>query len=137
MPGPAAICNGARRAVLCFLALPVFVIFAVVAWLIRSESSHLPLLLPGVIALPIYALVPNVGGKAVLLSNPTEEAKSASRGLTMIGVMLIGLALSGVALFAWHLGWFWWFLLGETIFAIVIYIRLRTSLEAARWPPVE
>ena len=75
--GPAPICRGARRAMLCLLTFPAVAAFALFAAIILPDKSHLVLLLPGVIALPIFAQLANLGGKGVPLSMPNEEAKSA------------------------------------------------------------
>ena len=135
--GPSPLCDGTRRAILCFLALPALVVFAVFVYLLGRGSSQLPLLIPGIIALPIYALVPCIGGKAVPLSLPTEEAKSAGRGLSMIGVMLISGLLAAGATLAWNYGWFKWFLMGEIIVTITTYAIMRASLAGARWEPID
>jgi len=137
MAGPASLCHGARRAVLCFLTLPLLILVGVIAWLMRGQSSHLALMLPGIIALPIYALIPCLNGKAVPLSLPTEEAKPAGRSVTMIGVMMISLALSGLATWAWSAGWFKWLLLVEGIVVVVLYAGMRASLASVRWSPLE
>lgn len=137
MVGPISLCHGARRAVLCVLVLPMLVLFGLIVWLMVGASSQLALLLPGLIALPVYALIPCLGGKAVPLSLPTEEAKSAGRGVTLIGVMMIAMALSGLASWAWSDGWFWWLVLAETIVAAGIYAGLYASLRTVRWKPLE
>ena len=137
LPGPAPLSRGARQAVLCFLTMPVLVLFGSVAWVVQADSSRLALLLPGVIALPLYAMIPCRGGKGVPFSLPTEEAKSAGRGLRMVGVMLASMALSGLALWAWATGWFAWLLLGETICVLVAYWALRASLASACWEPMD
>ncbi len=137
LPGPAPLCHGARRAVLCFLALPALVVFALLARLVESDSSHLPLLLPGLLALPLYAMVPCLGGHAVPLSLPTEEAKSAVRGLTMVAVMLISAVLSGLAIWAWSGGWFKWLLLVETVLVLILYLGMRAAVASVRWTPLE
>ena len=82
--GPASLCHGARRAVLCLLALPMLLLVGLIVWLLRGDFSQLILFLPGIIALPVFALVPSIGGKGVPLSLPTDAAKSAGRGLSMI-----------------------------------------------------
>jgi ABC-2 type transport system permease protein len=137
MPGPAPILRGARLAVGVILTLPTVLAFALLAWCVRTESSHLPLLLPGIIALPVYSLFPQVGGRAVPLSVSSEEAKSASRGLTMIGVMFISMALSGVATWSWAAGWFQWFLFAEIVVAASVYAWMRIRIESAPWLPIE
>jgi ABC-2 type transport system permease protein len=135
--GPAPLCNGARRAVLCLLTLPVLLALGLVVWLMRSHVANLALLLPGIVVLPVYALLPNLGGKGVPLSLPTEEAKSSNRGMTMIGAMAVSGILSGIASFAWSAGWFGWLLGLEIVAVAVLYMVLRMALSSARWPPLE
>jgi ABC-2 type transport system permease protein len=137
MRGPGPLCHGARRAVLCFLTLPLLVLFAIVGWLVVPNRSSLLLLVPGVLALPVYSLVPCLGGKAVPFSEPNEEAQPAKRSIKMIVVMMISFALSGIAIWAWMTGWFIWFLMGEAVTVIVIYLGLRSRIDAARWPSME
>jgi ABC-2 type transport system permease protein len=137
IPGPASLCHGARQAVLCLLTAPVLVVYGLIFWLVGIKISHLALLLPGLIALPIYALVPSLGGKGVPLSLPIEEAKSAGRGLYMIAVMVISMALSGLGMWSWSGGWFGWLLLAETIVAMGLYTTMRASIANVRWSPLE
>jgi ABC-2 type transport system permease protein len=137
LAGPAQLCHGARRAVLCVLTLPLLILFGLIAWLLRGHISHFPLVLPGLIALPIYALIPCLGGKAVPLSLPTDEAKSAGRGLSMIGVMAISIGLSALALFSWSGGWFKWLLLGEGVLVVGLYAAMRFAITRTHWQSME
>ncbi len=132
--GPAPLCHGARRAVLCFLALPMFVLVAGVVWLLRGDLTQLLLFIPGLIALPVFALVPGVRGRGVPLSMPSDTAKSAGRGLSLIFVMFIALGLSALASVGWAQGWYWWLVLGEVVLAAIIYTAMRLVLAKARWP---
>ena len=130
-------CNGARQAVLLLLTLPLLALLALFAWLVLGDWSRLSLLLPGIIALPVYSLVPCLGGNAVPLSQPTQEAKAASRGLAMIGAMMVSFALAGIASWSWSAGWFRWLLLVETVVTIALYIGMRASLANVRWKSAE
>jgi hypothetical protein len=135
--GPAPLCNGARRAILCFLTLPALVFFAVIAWAMSRGNTQWPLMIPGVLALPIYALIPCLNGKAVPLSQPAEEAKSANRALVMILVMIFSMTLAGIAQWSWSGGWFKWYLLVEAILVIVVYAAMRLLSAKVRWSPIE
>ena len=104
---------------LSLLTLPTVVVFGLLAWLLQGASSELLLLLPGLIALPVYSLIPNLDGKGVPLSLPVDNAKSAGRGLTMIAVMFVSMVISGLALWAKNSGWFWEFIAAETAVAEV------------------
>lgn len=137
LAGPTQLCHGARRAVLCVITVPLLLIFGVVAWFLRSHVSHFALVIPGLIALPIYALVPCLGGKAVPFSLPTDEAKSAGRGLSMIGVMAFSIGLSALSLFAWEGAWFKWLIIGESVVVVLLYAGMRVSIANARWPSTE
>jgi hypothetical protein len=133
MLGPVALWEGARRAVLVLLTLPTLFVVGLVICLVARKTASLPLLLPGVIALPIYALIPSLGGQVAPLSVPTEEAKSVRRGATTFGIMMLSAALAGVAAFAWSMGWFHLFLTGEIIVAIAFYGLMRAKLKSVRW----
>ena len=135
--GPARICHGAQWAVICFLVLPTITAFALIVWCMAHGRAHLPLLLPGIIAMPLFALYPHLGGKAVPLSTPGEDARSASRGLQMIGVMMLSMALAGLAVWSWATGWFHWLLLGETALCLTLHTLMRKSLASAPWPTME
>jgi hypothetical protein len=123
--------------VLVFLTLPVAVAFLLLIGFTSRGTAQMALLVPGLIALPVYALIPSIGGGGVPLSLAAEHAKSVGRGLNMFVVMVISMALSGLAAWSWADGWFLWFVLGETAAAAMIYVGLRRSLEIARWTPVE
>ncbi len=135
--GPAEICHGARRAVLCFLTLPMLTIIGTVILLVHGPGRQLLLLLPGLITLPVYAMVPGLIGKAIPLSAPIEEGKSAGRGLTMILVMFISFALAGIADFLSSQGYFWPFLAVETVIVIAVYAGMRFAFKNVRWEPAE
>jgi ABC-2 type transport system permease protein len=135
--GPAPLCHGARRAIVCLLTLPLVAVFGVVAFLLAANKSQLLLLLPGVIAMPVFALVSNLGGNGVPLSLPTDEAKSAGRSLMMIGVIPISMAISGLASWAFAIGWIWWFVLAETILVVVLQVFMINSIKAARWQAMD
>jgi hypothetical protein len=78
-----------------------------------------------------------LGGRAIPLSQPIESAKSAGRGLRMIGVMFASFALAGLASAAWQTGWFAWFLLAESVVAVGLYLILRQKVSLARWSSME
>jgi hypothetical protein len=134
MLGPASLLKGARRAILCLMAIPGTVVLATLVWLLSAgHRSDVLLLLPGLILVPVFALF----AKGVPLSMPVEEAKAASRGLSMMGATFGAIAISGAALWAWLTGWFWVFLLIEVSAATVVYFTLQRSLAQARWMAAE
>jgi ABC-2 type transport system permease protein len=134
--GPATINHGARRAVMCFLAAPSLIGFVVLGWLTQADSRSLLLLIPGLIAMPVYSILPSLVG-TVPLSQPSEEAKSASRGLTMVGIIFLAIFLAVFAMFAWQFGYYWQFLVGELLVMGAAYAILRRAVSRKPWPATD
>jgi ABC-2 type transport system permease protein len=135
--GPAQLCHGARRAVLLLLGLPLLALFGVLALATSDRPSELLLAVPGVLALPVYVLVPCIGGSAVPLSLPSEEAKAAGRGMLLLGAMLLSMIVSGLGMWARSAGWFWQFVLVEALVVVASYVVIRRGLSSARWSSLE
>ncbi len=134
---PGTLCHGARRAVLFCLALPLMASLGIIAWMMTGASDQLFLLLPGLIALPVFTLIPSLDGQAVPLSRPGDEAKAASRGLSMIGMMLAAFAIGGAGVGAWYAGVFWWFVLAELLVAGGLYYALCRRIARLQWSSAE
>lgn len=135
--GPGPISHGTRRAAMVFLAVPALVLFAVIAWFAQRDFEHMLLLLPGIIAVPLYAMIPCLNGKGVPFSFPGEEAKSAKQGLRMLAVTFISFPLAGLTSWAWSQGWFWWFVLGEAVVIAAVYAILRARVSGLAWDSME
>ncbi|HMP84585.1 MAG TPA: hypothetical protein PKA41_17965, partial [Verrucomicrobiota bacterium] len=131
--GPGQFCLGASRAVMTFLAVPLVMLIGVVAWASRGNFELLLLLVPGILTLPVFALFPCIGGKAIPLSHPTEEAKSARQGLRMFSAFIIASIMAAIASSAWSAGWFVCFLLCETAVVVVLRSMMRASLNRTQW----
>jgi hypothetical protein len=135
--GPGAVCAGARKAVTCFLTVPLVIAYALITFLLSRDPKALALMLPGLIMLPVYTLLPNIGGAAVPLSEAAEEARSARRGVVYAGATIAAAIIAGLAIWAQLAGWFLWFLLGEVALAAAIYIPLRLSIGSSEWSSEE
>ncbi len=136
-PGPASLCHGARVAVMCLLVLPALLLYGVILWLVGIGAKQFALMLPGLILLPVYALIPCLRGHAVPISQPPEGVNAAGRGLRQLVVMFVSLALGGVSLWAFSTGWFVWFLLGEALIAAVVYLLMSRVAASVRWSSLE
>jgi hypothetical protein len=134
LAGPMALCEGVRRAVLLLLTLPMLALVTLIVWFMRGSFTELLLILPGLIALPAFSLVPMIGGQGVPLSLPTDAAKAAGRSLNMILVTAVAFALSGLTSVAWSGGWFWWLVLGELAVVGTVYTILRFHIKNCGWP---
>lgn len=135
--GPGRLCDGARRAVLFCLTAPLMLAFGVVAWGLVGASAQLFLLLPGLIVLPVFALIPSLDGRAVPLSKPGDDAKAATRGLSMMAMMVLAMAVGGLGVAAWYGGVFWWFVLLESVVAGAAYWAMRRVISQVPWASAE
>lgn len=137
MPGPAALCHGARRAVLTLIALPMMVLFCIIVLVLDRNPSHLALIVPGLVALPAYAMYACLGGKAVPFSRPPDESKAAFRGFSMIGVTISSMVLAGIAAWAYSGGWFRYMLGAEAVMVAWIYFKMREAVGRTRWESID
>ncbi len=137
VPGPAPFIRGANRAVATLLVLPMLAVMALVVCLLPNGPQSAALLLPGLIAMPVYALVPGAIEKTVPFSKPAEEAKSATRGALMFFLMMSALLVPGMALAAKHFGGFWIFLLVEALLAAAICLAMSSAISRKTWDPLE
>ena len=135
--GPAPFIHGATRAICTLIVTPGLILLAVIICLFVKKPEHVLMLLPGLIALPVYAMIPGSIEKTIPLSKPTEEAKSATRGAMMFVLMISALALPGIGMAAKQFGWFWPFLGLEAFFSIVACLALNMMISRARWDPLE
>ena len=125
--GPAALLTGARVAVLLFMSLPmVALLFGYV--LLFERPATLLLLLPGVIALPVYAMIPAMFDNAVPLSNPQEEAKSLNSFPILMVSAFGSFGIAGAAVACAAAGWFSYFLVVETAAAVSVCMIFRTHI---------
>jgi hypothetical protein len=133
--GPGPLCFGSQRALLLVLVVPAYLLLGGMVTVMRPQA--LPLLLPSLIAVPVISLVPYLRGKAIPLSLPPEEAKNAGRGLGIMGIMILSMALSAGAGFAWKAGWLYWLLLIEAMIVGGMWLVCRKMVQNAKWPSME
>jgi hypothetical protein len=137
LAGPAPLARGMRRAVAVVLAPGLLATIAIAAVMIRRDPARLVLFAPGVILLPVLALLPTSSRNSVPLSVPPEAAKSAGRGLVMFGSMMLAMAIAAVGAAAWSGGWFGAFLLVEAALAALAFVLLHRAAERAEWSALE
>jgi ABC-2 type transport system permease protein len=135
--GPAPFIHGAARAVAVLLALPGVALVLIVIAVMPGGIAKAALLFPGLLAMPAFALIPGAIEKSVLLSKPTEEAKSATRGGSMVILMIASLAIPSLAVIARTQGMLGAFLIVETVVAIVVCWLLSKVIAAKKWDPLE
>jgi hypothetical protein len=115
-----------------FLGLPL--VLVVTVFVAAAEGlSPLWLVLSGVIAMPVYAMIPGVLDNAAPFSNPTEEAKSASNFPIMMLSMVGAFAIAGAATAASAMGLLAYFLILEAIVSACLCFGFQKLVARSRW----
>jgi ABC-2 type transport system permease protein len=137
LPGPGALAAGASRAVTWVIVGPFLAVFAAAVALLAGDVSRVALLLPGLVAMPVFTLIPRLNGDAVPLSRPVDEARSAKRGLRFMGVIFVAMLVAGIGTWARNGGWLWQLLLVEALAVAVTCIAARRATRQIAWPSME
>jgi ABC-2 type transport system permease protein len=135
--GPGPLCHGARKAALLLLAVPLLLLFGAFLAVIGAPLADLPMILPGIIALPVFALLPCLKAGAVPFSIPADDAAAARRGMQTIGALLISGVVASLATAANHFGYLWAFLILEATAAAAICAVMKSASAKARWPSID
>jgi hypothetical protein len=89
LEGPAPLLQGARVAVVFFLTLPMLLGLSIF-FAVMHGISGIEMMVAGLFALPVYAMIPGTFDNSTPLSNPIEEAKS----LNNMPVMMLSASCS-------------------------------------------
>ena len=135
--GPVQFCNGARKAVQVFMMIPLVLIVGLMVLRNNGEPAQILLLLPGLMTLPVFSWIPCIKGRAVPLSQPAEDARSARRGLGIVFALFLSMALSWISTIAFQRGWFIQVLAVELVIVAIVYALVRRAANAAEWPSIE
>jgi hypothetical protein len=136
--GPGHFIRGSLLAICLVFVAPASVILMGAAAFMHGTYWHSMLqMLPGLIALPAYAFLAGETSRAVPLSRPTEESKSAGRGAKMMLLMLSAIAIGTGGYFADSSGDLIPFLIVEAVVSLVVCLLANASISKVTWDPVE
>jgi hypothetical protein len=122
----AALFHGTRKAVILALCVPGLVLVTVLGLVFLRRPIDLLLLAPGVIAVPLFSLLPGLGRLFVPFAEPPEvQMKDMLGCVFMMLFTLASMVLGGLAGWAWSTGWFGWLLAGEAGIVVALAALLR------------
>jgi hypothetical protein len=131
---PAPLFHGARKAVLLLLCGPVMAVLTLVLLLWKGWSGGALLLLPGFIAMPLFAMLPGLWHTLVPFSEPPEQAKNMSAGcLRMLVVLVAALLIAAAAWWSDSRGWLGILLIIEAGVVAVVTGALRLAIDGRPW----
>jgi ABC-2 type transport system permease protein len=131
--GPGELCIGARRAILAICVPPVVVLYFGIVWLLGRDLFATMLLVPGLIAVPLYAYLPNLRGRGV----PFVSAPSSGDAANLLPVLarwtFISVPFAGLAALCYRTPYFWLLLGIEVMIIGWVFWKTRGRLERLRW----
>lgn len=134
--GPSPLIHGARYAVLMLLCAPACI--ALTTYVLVTQSIEAAaMLLPGIIALPVFSMIAGAVFKAVPLSAPTEEAKNATHVPMMMLSMLAAMALAATAFAAKAAGLLVPFLVLELVACLAVGYLLKRRIDSIPWQLID
>jgi ABC-2 type transport system permease protein len=132
IPGPGPLCHGARRATLLFIGAPFTLMLAGLVWA-RSGYQGLWTLVPSILAMPLFTLLPCLGELGVPFSLPTEGGRSAGRAFKTLLILFAANAIAVISYFASRSGWLPVLVVVELLVGATLYVLLRRLVSARVW----
>ena len=127
---PSALFHGTRKAAILVLCVPGFLVAFVAGLLFLPDKENLLLLLPGMIALPLFSALAGVGPLFVPFSEPPEVQAHNAMGCFLASLfMFSSMVIAGVAGFTWSQGWFHWLLAVEIPVVVGLTFLARASMN--------
>jgi ABC-2 type transport system permease protein len=132
--------HGARKAVLCWLTYPLVLLLGIVMALIQQSIVPLAMVLPALIFLPAFSLVPGLKKVWLPLALPMEDQQDVGTGCLLMAIVGgLAIVIGGVATWMWKLGgaWFMTFLACEALVMLGLFRLGKEDVERRVWEPEE
>lgn len=130
--------HGARKAVLCWLAVPAVLLVAAILAAMRGSWTPFAMALPILIAVVVCSCVPGLVSPWLPLSQPNSEQHGMSIGCIALGAVIMGAMLTGMLAAGMdRLGWFWPFLAMASVLGVGLQALFVRSMRNRRWRPAE
>jgi hypothetical protein len=131
--GPAELCVGARRAILTVCMPPVVVFYFGMVWFLGRDVFAMTLLLPGLIAVPLYAYLPNLLGKGVPFVSAPGSGEAANFLPVLARWTFRSVPFAGLAALCYRTQYFWLLLVVEVAIIAWVFWETRGRFERLPW----
>jgi ABC-2 type transport system permease protein len=124
--------QGTRKAVIAGLVAPGLVTVAVIGLVWLRNPLLLLVLLPGLIALPLFSQLAGLGKLFIPFSQPAERPNVGGRGCIMMAVSLVfAMSIAGLAGWSWIAGRFLLLLAIEVPVVLGLTWMMRKAMDRA------
>jgi hypothetical protein len=130
--------HGARKAVLCWLTYPMVLLLGLVMAILKQSIMPLAMVLPALVFMPAFSLVPALNRIWLPLSLPVEDQQDVGTGCLLMAVVGgLAIVIGGVATWMWKLGgsWFLTFLACEALVMLGLYRLGKEKVDRQAWVP--
>jgi hypothetical protein len=138
LPHWAPVFQGARKAVLCWLAFPSLVLSAGVLGVVRGSGQPFVLMLAAMVAVMVCSSVPGLWEVWLPLSKPPDLQREAGLGcLVPLAALFTATGLVVLGGFLQTIGWFWPFLAMAAVTGLVLQALFAAWIRRRRWLPAQ
>jgi ABC-2 type transport system permease protein len=136
LPHWAPLFHGARKAVVCWLAVPALLLVAAVLAALHGTWTPFAVVMPASLTVLVASYAPALGGAWLPLAEPSSDQHGSAAGCLVFGVVMVAsAAVGGLAAWLHTLGWFWPFVAAAGVAAVALQVVLARSLRARPWRP--
>jgi hypothetical protein len=134
VPHWAPLFHGARKAVVCWLAVPAILAIGGLLAAMRGQWTPLLMALPAVLTVVVCSWVPGLFSVWLPLSKPNQDHQERALGCLVFGAVLAAaIAFGGLAAWMDHLGFYWPFLIAGLGTALLLQEWFARIVAGRRW----
>jgi hypothetical protein len=127
---PIALFHGTRKAIIAVLCVPGLLLSVAAGAVLLGDKRELVLLLPGLMFLQIFSLLPSLFRLYVPFAEPVENVNRGARtSLTILCFQLLSFGFAALAGLLWSYGGFWWMLLVEAVLLGAVNFGVQALLS--------
>ncbi len=131
---PTALFQGTRKAIITVLCGPGLLLAIAAGAILLAHKRELALLVPGLLFMQVFSLLPALFGLYVPFAEPVENASRGLRTtLTLFFFQLLSFAFAALAGWLWGSGRFWWMLLAEAVLVWLMNFALQAAIRGRGW----
>jgi hypothetical protein len=127
---PTALFHGTRKAIITVLCVPGLLVAVTAGAILLGDKRELALLVPGLLFMQVFSLLPSLFGLYVPFAEPVENVNRGLRTtLTILVFQFLSFGFAALAGWLWGHGGFWWMLLVEVVLVWLVNLGLQAAIR--------
>jgi hypothetical protein len=127
---PTALFHGTRKAIVAVLCVPGLLLAIAAGAFFLGDRRELALLIPGLLFMQVFSLLPALFSLYVPFSEPVENVRRGLRTtLTVLSFQFLSIGFAAGAGWLWSYGGFWWMLLAEAVLVCLVNLGFQAVIR--------